>query len=741
MEQYRAYRTCPLCEATCGLEILLRGGRAVKVKGDKLDVFSHGYLCPKGAALHHLHYDPERLRTPLIKQNGRFVPADWDQAFAAVEAGLTPLLEKCGRDSVAVHLGNPCSHTMAGILALRPMLKALGSKNIFSSSSVDQLPKHVSSGLMFGHPMTIPVPDVDRTHFLVIIGANPLESNGSLATAPDWPGRLRALKKRGGKLVVIDPLQTRTAQLAHQHLAITPGTDALLLMAVVWVLFQEDLVSLPETAPYNGLEELRRACGRFSPEAVEARVGLAAGLIRQLARELAAAPSAAVYGRMGTSTVAFGATSSWLVDVVNALTGNLDRPGGAMFPTPAHMPLKRKPGGKGWRMGRWQSRVRGLPEVLGEMPVCTMCDEMETGGEGQVRALLTVASNPAMSLPNSTRVNKALAGLDFMVSVDWYVNATTRHAQVILPPTGPLSTAQYDFVFYGLSLRNVAHYSPPVIPKPESELDKWEILYKLAMIFQGQGAGGDVARMDDFLAAKLVEQVAGKPGSPLSGKQEEISQALSAYRGPERVLDIMLRTGAHGDGFGLNPPGLNLAKLAEQPHGVDLGPLQPRLPGILRTPSAKVELAPQPLLDDLPRLEALLDSPPSEGLLLVGRRHLRTNNYWMANLPTLVAGKPRSVLWMNPADAAPRGLANGSTVQVRSRVGALTVPVEITEKARQGVVSLPHGWGHDLEGVRMSVARAQGGVNSNQLSDDQAMDPVSTNAVLNGIPVEVEAAG
>lgn len=372
---------------------------------------------------------------PLIKQNGRFVPADWDQAFAAVEAGLTPLLEKCGRDSVAVHLGNPCSHTMAGVLALRPMLKALGSKNIFSSSSVDQLPKHVSSGLMFGHPMTIPVPDVDRTYFLVIIGANPLESNGSLATAPDWPGRLQALKKRGGKLVVIDPLQTRTAQLAHQHLAITPGTDALLLMAVVWVLFQEDLVSLPETAPYNGLEELRRACGRFSPEAVEARAGLAA------------APSAAVYGRMGTSTVTFGATSSWLVDVVNALTGNLDRPGGAMFPTPAHMPLKRKPGGKGWRMGRWQSRVRGLPEVLGEMPVCTMCDEMETGGEGKVRALLTVASNPAMSLPNSQRVNKALAGLDFMVSVDWYVNATTRHAQVILPPTGPLSTAQYDFVF------------------------------------------------------------------------------------------------------------------------------------------------------------------------------------------------------------------------------------------------------------------------------------------------------
>ena len=739
MKLFSAFRTCPLCEATCGLEIQVRDGRAVKVKGDKRDVFSRGYLCPKGAALHHLHNDPDRLHTPLIKKNDQWREADWDQAFAAVEAGLTPLLEKYGRDSVAVHLGNPCAHTMAGILAMGPMLKALGSKNIFSSSSVDQLPKHVSCGLMFGHPLTIPVPDIDRTSFLVIVGANPMVSNGSLATAPDWPGRLRALKKRGGRLVVIDPVKTRTAQLASQHLAVTPGGDALLLMAMVQVLFAENLVSLPEAEQYNGLAELERACASFPPEAVQDKVGLAAEVIRRLARDMATAPSAVMYGRMGVSTVPHGGVTNWLVDVINALTGNLDRPGGAMFPTPAHLPSKSRPGGKGWRLGRWHSRVRGLPEVMGELPACTMCDEMETPGQGRARALLTVASNPAMSLPNSCRVDRALAGLEFMVSVDWYLNVTTRHADVILPPTGPLHTSQYDLAFYNLSVRNIANYSPPVIPKPEQEMDKWEILYKLAMIFQGQGAEGDVDSMDDFLAGKMAEQAADTAGSPLAGKKTEIFATLKKHRGPERMLDFMLRTGAHGDGFGLNPAGLNLEKLREHPHGLDLGPLQPRLPGILRTPSGKVELAPPQMLQDVQRLAAELDSPPPDGLLLVGRRHLRTNNFWMANLPSLVSGRPRWHLWINPSDAALMGLEDGALVEVRGRAGVLVVPVKITDQMRAGVVSLPHGWGHDLPGVRMRVARGRGGVISNQVSDDLTWDPVSGNAVLNAIPVQVRA--
>jgi len=442
---------------------------------------------------------------------------------------------------------------------------------------------------------------------------------------------------------------------------------------------------------------------------------------------------------MGTSTVEFGAVTNWLVDVVNVLTGNLDRPGGAMFPSPAHLPRRNRAGGKGWTLGRWKSRVKGLHEVMGEFPVCTLCDEMETPGEGQVRGLITVASNPVIALPNSGRVDRALAGLEFMVSVDFYVNASTRHAHVILPPTGPLSTAQYDFAFYNLSVRNIAHYSPPVLPRPDDEMDKWEILYRLAMICSGQGAAADPGQMDDFIIGMMVNNAAKKEGTPLYGKKTEMLEAMKGLRGPDRMLDFMLRTGAYGEGFGLNSDGLSLSKLKEHPHGMDLGPLEPRIPGILSTATGKIELAPQPLAQDVQRLREAMNRPEPVGLLLVGRRHLRTNNSWMANISSLVSGPPRCVLHVHPEDASRVGLENGGTAKVTSRVGRITVPVEITPDIRPGVVSLPHGWGHDLPGVRMGLARAHGGVNSNLLSDDEFYDPLSNNAVLNGIPVEVSS--
>ncbi|MDZ7700240.1 MAG: molybdopterin-dependent oxidoreductase [Deltaproteobacteria bacterium] len=735
-----AYRTCPFCEATCGLEITIKDGRAVSVKGDKDDVFSKGYICPKGAALADLHYDPDRLRRPLVKKNGVWEQVSWDEAFAAVETGLMPLMDEYGRDAVAVYLGNPCAHTMAGALCLKPLFKTLRSRNIFSASTVDQIPKHVSCGLMFGHPGTIPVPDIDRTHFLLILGADPVESNGSLATAPDWPGRLRALKRRGAKLVVVDPRTSRTAKLAHEHLSIKPGGDPFLIMALIRVLFEEERVHLGRlSAHVTGVDSVQQLCEPFTPEAVEGRTGIEPAVVYRLARELSAAPSAAVYGRMGTSTVAFGTLNQWLIDVVNILTGNLDRPGGAMFPTPAHMPRRNLPGGKGWMFGRWKSRVKGLNEVMGELPVCTLCDEMETPGEGQVRALITVASNPAIALPNSDRVDRALVGLDFMVSVDFYLNASTRHADVILPPTGPLSTSQYDFAFYNLSVRNIANYSPPVIPKSEDEMDKWEILYRLSMIFSGQGAAADASQMDDFIIGTMVEGAAKNEKSPLFNKQADMLQAMKDLRGPDRMLDFMLRTGAHGDGFGSNVEGLSLSKLKAHPHGVDLGPLEPRIPGILRIESGKIELAPQPVVQDVRRLVAALEVSDPGGLVLVGRRHLRTNNSWMANIGSLVSGPPRCVLHVHPEDASRLGLEAGMTAEVKSRVGRVVVPVEITPDIRPGVVSLPHGWGHDLPGVKMKVAKAHGGLNSNVLSDDNRYDPLSNNAVLNGIPVKISS--
>jgi len=735
----RAFRTCPFCEATCGLEITLRGDRVVSVVGDREDVFSKGYLCPKGAALADLHNDPDRLRHPVVKKNGQWKEVGWDEAFEAVAAGMIPLTDAHGRDAVGVYIGNPCAHTLAGLLCLRPMLKAIGSRNIFSASTVDQMPKHVSSGLMFGRPGTIPIPDIDRTHFLLILGADPLTSNGSLATAPDWPGRLRALKERGGRLVVVDPRATRTARFAHEHLSVRPGGDPFLLMALLHVLFKENLLHPGRLTEYlnGGLETMRDLCKPFSPDAVEPSTGIDAAIVYRIARELADAPSAAVYGRMGTCTVEFGTVSSWLIDGINILTGNLDHPGGAMFPTPAHMPQRKRKGGKGWTTGRWKSRVKGLSEVMGELPVCTLCDEIETPGEGQIRGLVTVASNPVVALPHSNRVDRALSGLDFMVSVDFYINASTRHAHVILPPTGPLSTSQYDMAFYNLSVRNIAHYSPPVLPKPDHEMDKWEILYRLAMIFSGQGWSADIAGMDNGIIGKMVDGLCSKEGTPFYGRQTELLKTMEHLRGPDRMLDFMLRTGAYGDGFGLNPEGLSLPRLKQAPHGIDLGPLEPRIPEILRTASGRIELAPSLMVQEARRLAGFMQRPAPEGLVLVGQRHLRTNNSWLANIPSLVSGPPRCALHMHPEDAARLGLTDGSMTDVRSRVGQLSVPVHITPDIRPGVVSLPHGWGHDLPGVRMGVARTHGGYNSNILTDDARFDPLSGNAVLNGIPVEV----
>jgi anaerobic selenocysteine-containing dehydrogenase len=734
------YHTCSLCEATCGLSITVEDGRAVSVRGDKKNPFSRGYLCPKGAALGTLHHDPERLRRPLVRKNGELVEVSWEEAFRVVEKGLIPIIEKHGRDAVGVYLGNPCAHTMAGALSMRPFFKALGSKNIFSASTVDQMPKHVSSGLMFGHPLIIPVPDIDRTMFMLILGADPVTSNGSLATAPDWPGRLRALKKRGGRLVVVDPRTSPTALLADTHLAVRPGGDGYLLMALVNVLFAEGLVKPGRLDDFtNGIEKVKELCRPFSPSAVAEKTGLDPDQMTTLARDLAGAESAVVYGRMGTSTVSFGALTNWLVDVINILTGNLDRPGGAMFPTPAHMPQKKKPGGRGWALGRWQSRVKGLNEVMGELPVSTLADEMETKGEGRIRALLTIASNPVIALPNARRMDRALAGLDFMVSIDFYLTASTRLADVILPPTGPLSTAQYHMIFYNLSVRNMAQYSPPVFAMPDDEMDKWGIIYKLALIFSGQGAGADIGPMDDFIIQSMVAEATKKENSPLHGRDLEMLDALSKYRGPDRMLDFLLRTGAYGDGFGLAPEGLNLDKLKDLPHGLDLGPLKEMLPGHLKTPSGRIELAPEPLVKDVDRLRKTLADKPAE-LVLVGRRHLRTNNSWMSNIPELVSGPPRCMLHINAADAQNLNLKDGDTAKIESRVGSVTAPVKVTDNIRQGVVSLPHGWGHDLEGVGMSIARKHGGINSNILTDEAEFDPLSNTSVLNGIPVTVKPA-
>ena len=738
------YRTCSLCEATCGLQITTRGREIVDIRGDEADPLSGGYICPKGPALKHLHDDPDRLRHPMIRRGSRWERIGWEDAFAEIDARLPALIRQHGRDAVGVYLGNPSAHLLSLMLYPRALLRALGTRNVFSASTVDQMPKQVSAGLMFGTALTVPVPDLDRTAFLLILGADPVVSNGSLMTAPDVKARLRGIRGRGGRVVVIDPRRSRTATEADEHHFIRPGTDALLLFSLVHVLFAEGLVHTGTLAEHLvGLDEVERLARDFSPEAVAAACGIDAPAIRRLARDLAGAPSAAVYGRVGTCQQEFGTMASWLVDVLNVLTGNLDRPGGAMFTKAAAgaANTRGEPGrGKGVRFGRRASRVRGLPEVYGELPAACLAEEIETPGEGRIRALFTIAGNPVLSTPNGARLAAALGSLEFMVSLDIYLNETTRHAHLILPGLSPLESSHYDLALWQLAIRNYANYSPPVFAAPADRPTDWETILRLVGIVMGQGATADTGALDDFIALQQLESAVGAAGSPVQGREpSELLSALAPRRGPERLLDILLRTGPYGDGFGTRPDGLSLAALEAAPHGIDLGPLAPRIPEVLRTPSGSIELAPPEITADVPRLHSRL-SRPEGSLTLVGRRDLRSNNSWMHNIETLVRGRPRCTLWVHPDDAARLGLADGAAARVRSRAGRVEVPVEVTDAIMPGVVSVPHGWGHDAPGIALRVASAHAGVNSNLLADELAMDPLSGNAVLNGIPVTIEPA-
>ncbi|MDX2524963.1 molybdopterin oxidoreductase family protein [Streptomyces europaeiscabiei] len=739
-----ALRVCPLCEATCGLTLTIEGTRVTKARGDRDDVFSKGFICPKGASLGAADGDPDRLRTPLVRRDGELREATWQEAFDAVAAGLRPVVETHGPNAVGLVFGNPNVHTVAGGLYPPLLVGGLGTRSMFSASTVDQMPKHVSSGLLFGDANAIPVPDLDRTDHLLLLGANPLESNGSLCTAPDFPGKLKALKARGGTLTVVDPRLTRTAKLADRHVAIRPGTDALLLAAMAYVLFEEHLVDLGDLVPHvQGVEELAATVREFTPEAVAGACDVDAGTIRALARELAAAPTAAVYGRIGSCTVPHGTLASWLVDVLNILTGNLDRPGGALFPQSATDRTPRPAGpGHGFALGRWRSRVSGHPEAKGELPLSALAEEIDTATpEGSpIRALVTVAANPVLSAPDGDRLDKALDSLDFMVSVDPYLGETARHADVVLPPPPPSQAPHYDFALNTLAVRNQVRYNRAAVPLEDGRMSETEILARLVLAATGMH-GADPSAVDDLVIGQTLGKAVKETHSPVHGRDpKELAGRLTGTGGPERRLDMMLRLGPYGDGFGADPDGLTLAKLLAHPHGIDLGPLKPRLPQPLKTVSGRIELLPQPIVDDLPRLRSALRERP-DGLVLIGRRHLRSNNSWLHNIPALTGGTNRCTLHIHPDDASRLGLADGDDVRIKGAGGEVTAPVEVTDVVRRGVVSLPHGWGHDRPGTRMSHAAIDPGVNVNQLLDGSLLDPLSGNAVLNGIPVDLARAG
>ena len=736
------YRNCNLTEAMCGIEITVRADASLDIRGDKDDPFSRGYICPKAVALQDIHYDKDRLKHPVRRTQNGWQRIGWDEAFDEVAQNLKRINRKYGRNSIATYLGNPTVHSYGAMLFAPGFIRSLHTRNRFSATSVDQLAHHLAAYLMFGHQLLLPVPDLDRTKFFLILGANPAASNGSMMTAPGMGRRLQEIQQRGGKVILIDPRFNETARLADRHLFVKPGTDVLLLLALLHVVFAEGLTRLGPLAAFTkGVETIGNLVAEFPPERVASITGIDSDQIRQLAREFAAAESAVCYGRIGVSTQEFGGVCQWLINVLNTVSGNLDNPGGAMFTLPAFDPVTAPesvaPRGS---FARWHTRVRKLPEFAGEFPVATLAEEILTEGPGQIKALVTHAGNPVLSTPNGRQLDRALAGLEFMAAIDFYINETTRHAHIILPPTSSLERGHYDLAFHLLAVRNTAKFSPPLFEPDAETRHDWEILVELQ------------TRMEhDSVFGNLVGRVGRK--------------FVRRFFGPERILDLGLRFGPYGaklnpfsKGSRIKPSspssakssvssvvkGLTLRKLKQAPHGIDLGPLSPCLPARLRTSDKRIELAPDVLVQDVARVKTKLlgdASHDSNGnLLLIGRRQLRSNNSWMHNTDRLVKGKPRCTILMHPVDAEKRDLKPGQNVSVQSRVGSVVVPIEISEEMMPGVVSIPHGWGHDRLGIQLEVAQQHAGQSINDVTDDLTIDALCGTAAFNGTWVAVESA-
>ena len=719
MTPARHLRTCTLCEAMCGLVITTDGDRVTEIRGDAADPLSKGHICPKAVALQDVHADPDRIRHPMKRVGEKWERVSWDEALRLAVDGIKSVQQKHGHDAVAAYVGNPTVHSLGAMLFVPDLLRALKTKNRYSATSVDQLPAHVAAMMMFGHALLIPIPDLDRTDHLLILGANPAVSNGSLMTAPGVSHRLAAIRERGGRVVVIDPRRTETAALADAHHFVRPGGDALFLLALLHVIYAEGLTKPGRLeAITDGLGELRRLVTRFAPERIAGAIGMDAAVIRTIARDFAGASRAVAYGRVGVSMQEFGGVATWLITALNLVCGRVDAEGGAMFTRAAvdllHSDQKssRTP-----RFGRWKSRVRGLPEFAGELPVAALAEEIETQGKGQVRALVTHGGNPVLSTPNGARLDRAIAKLDFFVAIDFYINETTRHAHLILPPTSPLEREHYDLVFHTLAVRDTAKWSEPVFAKPADARHEWQIVNEL------------IARLTGTVGARLK------------------ATAL-ARLGPSFMVDVGLRRGPYGTGWSPFGKGLTVAALRRAPSGVDLGALKPALPERLRTANRRIDAAPVQFVADVGRLErawlgvegeALTAAREGGALALIGRRALRSCNSWMHNFERLVRGKRRCTLLMHPDDAGARGLFDGDAVRVASRVGEVEVELEVTDEVMPGVVSLPHGWGHGRAGTRTAIAGAHPGVSINDLTDEMKVDALTGNAAFSGVAVRVGA--
>lgn len=739
------YRTCNLCEAMCGLEIEHAGDEIIAIRGDQHDAFSRGHICPKAVALQDLHEDPDRLRMPVRRTADGWVEISWDEALTETATRLAGVQREYGRNAVAIYAGNPTVHNHGAMFTLLPFLQALGTRNRYSATSVDQLPQMLACFKLFGHQLLFPVPDIDRTDYFLVIGANPMASNGSLMTAPDMRGRLKDLRRRGGRLVVIDPRKTETADVADEHVFVRPGTDAVLLLGMLNVLFENDKIDLGHLAAIvDNVDAIAALAKEWPAERASSICGIAAKDIQRIALEFAAAPSASAYCRVGTSTAQHSSVAAWLVYVLNIVTGNLDREGGLMFPLPAaDMVAFTAQGGHKGGFDRYRSRVRNLPEFGGEFPVTTLADEMLTPGEGQVRAMVTHAGNPVLSSPGGARLEGALEQLDFMVSIDLYINETTRHANIILPPTGHLEHAQFDPVFHGVAVRNSIKFSPALFEPSQGARHDWDIMIELIRrLSEEKGVPAWRARLTEKVMRGFGDRgmtdvlLRFGPYGQVSGLMRTALKKLSWVPGLTRRVENLVAPSSvkqHGN------HNLSLKKVLRAPHGIDLGPLQPALPDRLFTQGQRINLMPDVYLEPIKKI-AQSTALGADEFLLIGRRHLRSNNSWMHNSYRLVKGKNRCDVMLHPDDASRLNVENGDMLSVSGEGGEIQLPASISDKMMAGVVSIPHGWGHDRKGVKLSVARRYAGQSINDVIGAATVEILTGMAVLNGVPVKIRKA-
>lgn len=699
------FGTCTLCEAMCGIEVKHDGDKVISIRGDKHDPFSKGYICPKATALQDLYEDPDRLRQPIEKTANGWKEISWPDALDKVASGIHKLQQQYGTNTLGIYLGNPNVHNMGSMLTIKHLLTSLKSRSRFSATSIDQLPHHIVCMHLFGHMLRIPVPDVNRTQHMIIIGGNPLASNGSIMTAANMRQKLKDIKSRDGKVVVIDPRRTETAEIASEHHFIRPATDVLLLLAMLNEVYQQGYVNnarLQSNKAATLAPEINRIvtfAEDFSAESVAGITGITASEIKRLVKEFCQAESSVLYGRMGVSVQEFGLLSQYLIMIINMVTGRLDEIGGLMFPNPALDVVANT--GPGYLAKRF-SRVKKLPDFNGDYPVATMADEMLVAGDGQLKGFISVAGNPVLSTPNGKKLDTALSQLEFMVSIDYFVTETSRHANIILPPVSPLEREHYDVTFNGFAVHNVAKYSPALFTKKSNEKHDWQIYLALAK------------RLDKHAS--------------LSTK---IERWLIKRFGPKFLLGQGLKRGPYKS--------ISVKKLKKNPHGMDLGPLQYMLPQALNHKDQHIHLHVDFYQADVKRVKSMMDDYDNTQILLIGRRHIRSNNSWLHNSHRLVKGRSRCTLMIHPETAKLHNIFNGHDVKVSSSIGYIVIKAEVSDELMPGVVSIPHGWGHGRKGVKQRIAQQHSGVSVNDLTDDSLIDSLSGNAAVNGVPVTLEA--